>query len=443
DITSSETRILRLGTRLSYDLSDDWTLKGEFLGSFQETPQDSFVVGVNFAQSAGQPDFEILERIFLNNISRRDIYTFNANIVGNIDVGGYDQTLLLGAEFSHENSTDILERRIFTPFFSPGSEDFQIFSPNYDPRRFFPEDDFLSGPLPGTNTTTQTTTVGLYGQAQLNLADRLLVIAGGRFDFADQAFQDTAGRLNVPTDPITTYDTAFSPRIGVVLKPVDNVSLYASYTESFNPTLAQDVEGNAFVPETGKQFETGIKANLFNDRLSLGLAYYQLRRANVTTQDNANEGFQIQVGEQASDGVEFDLIGEILPGWNIVANYAYTDARVTEDNEITPGTRLINAPEHSANLWTSYEIQRGELAGLGAAIGVSFQGDRNGDLRDPFVLPSYTRTDASIFYRREHFSTQLNFRNLFNTRYFESSRGQFRVNPGAPFSVEASLKWEF
>ncbi|MEM9162609.1 MAG: TonB-dependent siderophore receptor [Cyanobacteria bacterium P01_F01_bin.4] len=441
EVTRSETKVARIGTRLRYDLSDDWTVRGELLGSFQETPEDSFVVGTAFDQPLGQPDFSLLNRVFLNNISRRDIYTLNANIVGNIDVGGFDQTLLLGAEYSYEDSVDILERRLFIPFFSPDSERFQLFEPNYDPRRFFPEGDPDIALLPGTDTVTRVSNLGLYGQAQLNIADKLLIVAGGRFDIADQFFQDVAGRGT--TEPINTYDTAFTPRVGVVLKPVDNVSLYASYTESFNPTVGRSFGGEVFVPEEGEQFEAGIKALLLDDRLSVRLAYYQLRRSGVVTQDFDNFGFQSQVGEQASDGVEFDLVGEILPGWNIIANYAYTDARVSEDNEFEPGTGLLNAPEHAASLWTSYEIQSGDLAGLGAGIGLYFQGERNGDLRDPFVIPSYTRTDVSIFYRRDQFSAQINFQNLFDIRYFESARDQFRVNPGAPFTVVGRLSWEF
>ncbi|MEM6717342.1 MAG: TonB-dependent receptor, partial [Cyanobacteria bacterium P01_C01_bin.147] len=141
--------------------------------------------------------------------------------------------------------------------------------------------------------------------------------------------------------------------------------------------------------------------------------------------------------------VEFDIAGELLPGWNIIANYAYTDARISEDNEFPEGRRLLNVPEHAASLWTSYEIQDGDLAGLGFGVGVYFQGDRNGDIRTPFIIPSYTRTDAVLFYRREQFRAQLNFQNLFDVRYFEGARDQFRVTPGAPFIIFGTVGWEF
>ncbi|MEL7512585.1 MAG: TonB-dependent receptor [Cyanobacteria bacterium J06554_3] len=156
-----------------------------------------------------------------------------------------------------------------------------------------------------------------------------------------------------------------------------------------------------------------------------------------------NTGFQVQVGEQKSTGIELDLAGEILPGWNIIANYANTDARVSDDNEIAVGTRLINSPRNSAGLWTTYQLQEGALEGLGFGLGVYFVGDRNGELRRPFEVPGYTRTDASIFYERDSFRTQVNFENLFDVRYFEGARDQFRVQPGAPFGISASIRWEF
>ena len=92
-------------------------------------------------------------------------------------------------------------------------------------------------------------------------------------------FRDDANLTN-PL-PIETFDTAFSPRVGIVIKPIEDISIYASYTESFNPTLGQSVSGDVFEPERGNQIEVGLKADMLDGRLSATLAYYQLRRTNV------------------------------------------------------------------------------------------------------------------------------------------------------------------
>ena len=107
----------------------------------------------------------------------------------------------------------------------------------------------------------------------------------------------------------------------------------------------------------------------------------------------------------------------LVPAWEsvIIAGYAYTDAEITKDNNPSlVGNFLNNVPKHSFNLWTAYEIQSGDLQGLGVGIGFFFVADRQGNLANTFELPSYFRTDAAIFYKRDNFRAALNFRNLFN-----------------------------
>lgn len=137
------------------------------------------------------------------------------------------------------------------------------------------------------------------------------------------------------------------------------------------------------------------------------------------------------------------MTGQILPGWNIIAGYAYTDARITEDNTFEVGNQLPNTPYHSFNLWTTYEIQQGDLQGLGFGLGLFFVGDRAGDLENNYDVPSYLRTDAAIFYNRDRFRVALNFRNLFDIEYFEYAVNSTRVNYGQPFTIQGTVSWEF
>jgi iron complex outermembrane recepter protein len=193
-------------------------------------------------------------------------------------------------------------------------------------------------------------------------------------------------------------------------------------------------------PERGNQYEIGVKADL-SDRLSATLAFYDLTRTNVLV--DTGENVQIQVGEQNSQGIELNLAGEILPGWNIYAGYGYTDARITEDIILEVGNRLPNTADHSFNLWTTYEIQQGNLQGLGAGFGLFFVGDRAGDLDNTYDVPSYVRTDAAIFYNRDRFRVALNFKNLFDVNYFESALNSNRVYYGQPFTLQGTVSWQF
>ncbi|MEO1341101.1 MAG: TonB-dependent receptor, partial [Cyanobacteria bacterium J06635_13] len=202
--------------------------------------------------------------------------------------------------------------------------------------------------------------------------------------------------------------------------------------------------GEAFEPTRGTQYEVGVRMDWLDGRLSTNLAAYHLTKTNVTTADPDNPDFEIQVGEQRSQGVELDVTGEILPGWNLVASYAYTDAEITEDNTFDVGNQLVGAPEHQASLWTTYEIQTGDLSGLGFGLGLFYIGERAGDLDNTFTVPDYLRTDAAIYYRRDQFNAAINIRNLFDIDYFRSSDGgRIFLQRGEPFTITGSIGWEF
>jgi iron complex outermembrane recepter protein len=175
------------------------------------------------------------------------------------------------------------------------------------------------------------------------------------------------------------------------------------------------------------------------------LAYFNITKQNVATED-PNDSFSfVTTGEQQSQGIELDVTGEILPGWKAIASYAYIDAEVTEDNLIEVGNRLNNAPENSASFWTTYEILRGDLQGLGLGLGFNFVGERQGDLANSFKLDSYFLTNAALFYERNNWRVGLNFKNLFDVDYIAGAapvreRGNDR---GEPFTVLGSLAIEF
>ncbi|MEQ1848086.1 MAG: TonB-dependent receptor, partial [Nitrospira sp.] len=155
---------------------------------------------------------------------------------------------------------------------------------------------------------------------------------------------------------------------------------------------------------------------------------------------------------------EFDLKGEIWPGWNVIATYAYTDAKVTEDNVFAIGSRLANVPLHQGSLWTTYFVQDGFAKGFGAGVGMYAQGRRQGiitcqnpaDCGTPFDMPGFARLDAAVYYRkpelfqRTNLLAAVNFTNLLDQRYFIGSQSSgLALYPGAPLTVIGSVKLEF
>ncbi|MGD1901857.1 MAG: TonB-dependent siderophore receptor [Geitlerinemataceae cyanobacterium] len=202
--------------------------------------------------------------------------------------------------------------------------------------------------------------------------------------------------------------------------------------------------GDLLDPERGEQFEIGARAELLDGSLVTNLAVFDIEKRNIALTDSLNPGFSIDVGSQRSFGVELDVIGEILPGWNVVANYAYIDAEITEGEAGTEGNRPNNIPEHNFNIWTNYTLQSGPLEGLSFGLGGNFLSERFGDAANSFEFDSYFLTNAAISYKRDNWRAALNFRNIFDIDYIEASldnRGT--IYPGAGFTAIGTLSVEF
>lgn len=406
----------KFGYVLNHELSDSWQLRNNFSitasrNNEEYTLATSVVDDRSLTQFAQEREFP------------QDNYFGQIDLLGEFSTGAISHRLLVGFDFNR--NVEIFQRAIGT-----NVPNLDIFNPNYN----IP--DFNYGPTSSTYTAIQS--YGVYLQDQVDLLDNLKLLIGGRFDWV--SVNETSNGDDSPEQ----NDTAFSPRVGLVYQPSDMVALYASYSQSFLPTSGFSQDNQPFEPTRGTQYEVGVKTDFFDGNLSATLAAYQLTRSNVETPDPENPDFSIQVGEQRSRGIELDIGGEILPGWNLIASYAYTDARTTRDNAIEEGNRLTSVPENQASLWTTYEIQEGDLSGLGFGLGLFYVGERQGDLDNSFVLPNYLRTDAAVYYRRGQLNTAINIRNLFNTDYIRTSDGGSTfLRRGAPFTIVGSISWEF
>ncbi|KQO50159.1 TonB-dependent receptor [Methylobacterium sp. Leaf86] len=280
--------------------------------------------------------------------------------------------------------------------------------------------------------------VGTYMQDQIELAQGLQLVLGVRVDTANQLyFQRT---LTNNTVPPTQDVTGTSPRVGLVWRPIEPLTVYGSYTTSFTPQTANVIGGLTPAPETGEQVEIGTRVDLIPDRLTLSAAAFRIVRANVAAADPINTGFSIITGEQRSQGVEADIAGEILPGWRIIGGIGYLDAKVTQDTTIAIGNRLPAAPTFSTSLWSTYQFQSGPMRGWGFGGGVTYVGERFGDITNSYKVGAYARLDATLFYEIDPtWRFAVNGRNLTDRRYIEQPFNQFNNLPGAPLTVLASV----
>ena len=427
NVVNSE--FVNVGYRFEHRFSDNWQLRN----AFRYTDRDILNVGVipfDFDETTGlQTRFPGQQAIDTQN------YSLQTNVVGEFATGPIEHTLLFGVDL---NRTDDQEATGLD-FFNPQTID--IFNPIYGA---FDNINFDDLPL-ARNNKSQTDRLGVYLQDQIDLTDELILVAGLRYDTVERTDTNGITIFDLVESETTQNDDAWIPRVGIVYQPTSDISLYGSYSQSFTPSFEITTAGDPLEPERGEGFEFGAKAEFLDGSLLATLAYFDITRQNVATPDPIAPFSSVAAGEQRSRGIELDIAGEILPGWNVIASYAYIDAEVTEDNFIPEGNRIFNTPEHSASLWTTYEIQEGDLEGLGAGFGFNFVDQRAGNLDNSFELDSYFITNAALSYRRDNWRAALNFRNLFDVDYILAAANSriFGVEPGDPFTVVASFSIEF
>ncbi|EDX87741.1 TonB-dependent siderophore receptor subfamily [Synechococcus sp. PCC 7335] len=430
DSISSE--FSNVGYDLEHRFSDTWKIRNAFRylnqsDDISATLSFPFIGGLD--EATGD-----LNRVFAEQDVNNKTLALQTNVVGEFSTGPVDHTLLVGVDLARYS----LDSDSFTDF-SPGPSrtPINIFDPVYGtPPR--PE----RGDVPTRSDRIDTNSLQIYAQDQIDLLDNLILVAGFSYETVEQTTVTTS--RGVTTEVDLTED-AFSPRIGLVYQPIENLSLYANYSRSFFPSAAVTVDGEPLAAEEGEGFEVGLKTELFEGNLLATLAYFNLTKQNVATTDLNDPRFSVATGEQQSQGIELDVIGEISPAWNVVASYAYIDSALTEDSSIETGNPLPGVPEHSASLWTNYEIQSGDLTGLGFGLGLNWVGERQGDLSNSFDLDSYFLTNAAVSYERNRWKFGLNFQNLFDVSFIEGTpRTRTRgIEPGDPFTVLGSVSYEF
>ena len=420
---------VNVGYRFEHRFSESWRVRN----AFRYTDRDLLNIGAipfGFDEAAG-----LLTRFAGQQDIDTQNYSLQTNVVGEFATGPVQHTLLVGVDLNRTDDQEITGLDFINPSI------INIFDPVFGA---FDDTDFDNLTL-ARNNDSQTDRLGVYLQDQIDLIDNLILVAGFRYDTVEQISESGPTDFDPTFSETTQNDDAVTPRVGIVYQPTPNISLYGSYSQSFTPNLAMTATGDFLEPERGEGFEVGLRTELLDGDLLATLAYFNITRENIATPDPNDVFSSVATGEQRSQGVELDIAGEILPGWNVIASYAFIDAEVTEDNVIPEGNHVFNTPEHSASLWTTYEIQESNLEGLGFGLGFNFVGGREGDLDNSFQLDPYFLTNAAIFYRRENMRFALNAKNLFDVDFILASANSrsFGVEPGDPFSIVGSVTVEF
>lgn len=372
--------------------------------------------------------------------TERENLILTGNIVGEGRTGEIGHTIIGGVEYINTSSDQFR----FNSFFDSTLDDNEIFSiarplslrggVGVNASGVAVTNDFAADLNDDTRVSIDV--FSAYLQDQIELADWADIVIGARYDSFDIEV------FNVPAnDNRTRKDDRVSPRFGLILKPQENVSVYASYSESFLPRSGEqfaNINGNnnQLDPNTFTNLEAGIKWDV-NDRLSFTAAVFEIEQSSPQVADNDPE--TLDVIDSTISGFEAQLTGQVLEGWFISAGYSYLDGE--QVNRTGPsGLRPRELPENMFSLWNNFQVT--EKFGLG--LGVTHQSESFVNNGNTAVLPSFTRFDAAAFYDvSEDVRLQVNIENLTDELYFPNSHATHQVTVAAPFNARFAVTARF
>ncbi|MCA0978259.1 TonB-dependent siderophore receptor [Qipengyuania flava] len=292
---------------------------------------------------------------------------------------------------------------------------------------------------PGSRSRdSQLSTLSFYAQEQLQIGEHVELVGGLRWDRFDLETLDLIEM--VEGDRV---DEQFSPRAGVIVKPTPDLSIYASYAESFLPQAGDQFvvlspDNAKFEPEKFTNYEIGAKwAPL--DNVLVSAAIFRLNRNNTRFTDPLT-GDTLLTGKSRTEGFEIGAVGEVTDFWKANLGYTYLDGELLTDSAFgSAGQRLQQLPEHSVSAWNRFDINQQ----IGFGLGVIHQSDQFASFSNDVVLPSYWRVDAAAYYTvSDKLSLQLNIENLFDESYYPSAHGDNNIQPADPFSARIGLRFE-
>ena len=252
----------------------------------------------------------------------------------------------------------------------------------------------------------------------------------------------------------------FLVRAGLMYKATKNINAYASYIEGFQMQtdaylgydgFRRDMNTGlyvreAFKPKTTRMYEFGAKTEWLEGKLHASIAYYDIKQNNILTYDDtvyngAVDELMTEGGTERNKGLEIDVMGRILPNWLVNAGYAYNDSKVTDQRRGT--YRKDNAPKHTFNLWTRFDVKEGFFKNLGLGAGLNYSAEKISWQEPDLVLPDYTIVDAAVYYKIKDMQLSFNINNIFNKTYWLGAFNYPRLFPGTPRNVMFTVRYTF
>lgn len=439
---------------LTHELSEKWNVS--YLSGVRFYETDLFSnTRPNASGGTVQPDGS-----WNRNLQRSEVkdnyYIQQLDFKGTLNTGKISHQLLVGSDWEkYKTATTAYYGLTVANNGQAFYDTVNIFQP-YDPASELPRPDLDKNTL----TTTPVNRFGVYVQDLISFNKYLKLLAGVRYTYQDtnnQVYKYAVGSTSASTTTTNNYDDAFSPRVGIVIQPTENHSIFASYSNSFQTNTGVDVNGSALEPSIIDQYEVGIKNKFFDERLFLNVTAYQITNSDlaqvaIVNNPTNNSNIKELAGETRSQGVEIDLVANPLKGLSIMAGYSFNETKYLKSNIYIEGSELRYNPKNTANFNISYKFENGSLKGLNLGLINTYFGQRYAGRSTRLTTPNdtyrliplkdYIQVDATMGYSHKKWSLNAKLSNIFNELNY-NIHDDNSLNPIAPTNYAVALTYKF
>lgn len=412
-----------------FNSSDYWGYSGRGTGSFQENYPSGYFAAARLPNNTNRYEGKIISNQSTLNL---DFAT-----------GSLQHSLVLGLDL-YKESYRKKPYSVTVPDSTAGREVIDVRDPS----------EYWSGPVHVVESFdksgAEVENIGVYAYDSIKLNERWEIAGGLRFDHYRGKWFDESGA----TLEQRYKDNLWSGRLGIVYKPAENGSIYLSYSQAKQPSIAAMASrsgggsGNTeYSPGKASTWELGTKWDLFDNNLALTAAIFQTEKSNPTDIDAETLETTQYAAKDRVRGFELTATGNLTDRWSAYAGFSYLHGKIVEDesNPLQVGGRLKNVPKYTLNLWTTYAA----TPDLDISLGAQYVGKRQfgrgnvstgGNFGGQDITkqtPSYWVANAAVNYRvNKNVNVRLNVNNIFDKKYLSrvstSSDGFQRYGvPGA------------
>ncbi len=438
---------------LNHKFNKNWALNA--VASYQNYTKDYFSTErIRWIYNSQKNNFNpAWTRPVGKTYNEQNYTSLQINLNGEFKTGNLGHKLLVGTDGDYSQAD---------------TQNFKLSTTTLD--KFFLNDPSTwinEAPMPDSDKTFRrrisTRRFGLYAQDLVELTKSLKVLAGVRYSYLTNG--ESSDKIFMPgfTPPAAsakTEDHAFSPKAGIIYNPNDNISVFATYTNSFVPNTGTTVHFEALKPSTVDQYEIGVKKNVFNSAVAVNLTAYQIVNNNTYTtaivgpdgQANSNTNLKEYAGRVRSRGAELDITGNPLSNLSLIGGVSYNHAVYTETPDKTgyvENQRLVRTPAVTANASVFYTFTR-FAKGLKIGTTAFYTGDRKAgwnDLKNQKQITrmidvgGFTTIDVSLGYEWKKLVIQGKIGNLFDVVNYNVHEN-YSVNPITPRNYYFTLTYK-